>query len=439
MMHALYASGLLLATIYTSLVIVLDLHRNGFRSWIERPRGVFSIYFGLVHFVTPAIKYMTGMYRYHSSYPDEVLLINLVQDFLAYNIALMIFQFFNREASCPVVGHSDDLLVFKRVGFAVFTFGALFAAHDYWIIRSMGLQNFLMDRIYSSQERGSARALSFLMIPGLVLYMSSLILSKRRSWAPRYIAVVMILSITAYYFTITQRNSVMLAALLLLCTILIFGSHASTRYVPSRRFWGIALGMMTVVFVGYQMTVDRYSTGQSAYATQRREHALFYGLDGSFGNDEINDALEELPYRPLWGQTYLAGLLAFVPRAVWLDKPVGAGPQITNWIAPDSYVIGRSGISSVTTGLMFEAKMNFGRWGWPGVIVVWSVIVGFAFRRGRRSFDPLAKLIWTIVGISLVSMFVYYEFLGFVVHFALLIAPLLLVGLFRPHVRAATR
>lgn len=73
---------------------------------------------------------------------------------------------------------------------------------------------------------------------------------------------------------------------------------------------------------------------------------------------------------PLYGRTYIAGLLFFVPRAIWPDKPRGAGAYNGNLIFGSATLAsaGSGGEGGgVPTGPVGEAYWNFHI---PGVIIV---------------------------------------------------------------------
>ncbi|MEZ8724702.1 O-antigen polysaccharide polymerase Wzy, partial [Vibrio pomeroyi] len=70
------------------------------------------------------------------------------------------------------------------------------------------------------------------------------------------------------------------------------------------------------------------------------------------------------PSELLYGQSYLAALVGFVPRAFWSEKPLGGGPFMKNQISENSYdLTSGQNISSVTTGALAEAYINFGMLG----------------------------------------------------------------------------
>jgi hypothetical protein len=103
----------------------------------------------------------------------------------------------------------------------------------------------------------------------------------------------------------------------------------------------------------------------------------------------------------LYGQSYLAALFFFVPRAVWPEKPRGVGPMTNAYIyheremRPGELLQG----SGIPPGAMGEAYWNFY---YPGVILLY-MLVG-VFHRWlaallRRGADVPA--VWVLYALTL--------------------------------------
>lgn len=118
---------------------------------------------------------------------------------------------------------------------------------------------------------------------------------------------------------------------------------------------------------GYKITLDRYSVSDSDYFSERINNIPLYMLDGAFGNDEALLWMLENNHDLYLGLTYISGFLSFIPRFLWEDKPLGAGPILSNLVTPGSYILGGEGNTSLTTGLLTESVMNFG---WGGVFII---------------------------------------------------------------------
>ena len=175
----------------------------------------------------------------------------------------------------------------------------------------------------------------------------------------------------------------------------------------------LMIGFFSFGWYMYQTTIDRYVGVDHWYAQVALDNIGFTILDGPFGNDENLLWLLEHGHPLYWGQTYLSGLTNLIPRVIWPDKPLGAGPEIRNLIYPGSYVLGAEGNSSITTGFLTEARMNFGL---PGVLLVSAIWIWSVQRLVRsllRAQTVFAQtlLITTICFVT--GAFVYSEFLGF--------------------------
>lgn len=128
------------------------------------------------------------------------------------------------------------------------------------------------------------------------------------------------------------------------------------------------------------------------------------------------------------GQTYVAGLVSFVPRVFWKDKPVGAGPMLANIVKPGTYSLGdREGNSSLTTGIIIESYMNFSFIG----IILFSFIHGFLLSKityfSERVKDPLDIALFLITTHFLSMIIVNAEFLGAFSAYLFVILPLYLI------------
>ena len=121
------------------------------------------------------------------------------------------------------------------------------------------------------------------------------------------------------------------------------------------------------------------------------------------------------------------GLPILYQERFGLEKPVGGGPYLKNTIYPGSYVVGRSGNSSLTTGLITELHMNFGFFG----TLFGAIIYGFTLKRINISLFKVRRdinfviMMYLLVAFS--TMFVYSEFLGFFSRLIVTMIPLIFI------------
>src|SRR5690606_38045803 len=92
----------------------------------------------------------------------------------------------------------------------------------------------------------------------------------------------------------------------------------------------------------------------------KKKETFISSMNNAFGNHENIVWLLNADSPLLYGKTYIAGVSNFIPRKLWPGKPLGAGPILKNYIYPGSYIVGREGNSSLTTGFFTESLMNFG-------------------------------------------------------------------------------
>jgi hypothetical protein len=139
--------------------------------------------------------------------------------------------------------------------------------------------------------------------------------------------------------------------------------------------------------------------------------------------------LIENPYTRLRGWTYMAAVTNFVPRVLWSSKPLGGGPALKNMISPGSYVVGEEGNSSLTTGLMTEAMMNFGYVGVPVVTLVFGYLLGLISNRLNATIDPINLVIQAVLVLTFAFITFYSEFLGMIARLALTTLPLVFLAI----------
>lgn len=132
-----------------------------------------------------------------------------------------------------------------------------------------------------------------------------------------------------------------------------------------------------------------------------------------------------------YGQTYAAAVLSPIPRALWENKPLGGGPMLTNIVAPGSYALGQKrGNSSLTTGVVIEAYLNFGFLG----IIVGGFLHGFALgwltKWGNRSRWRYQAVVYWLTLFFFCEMLLYSEVLGALIRYGLICFPIIGIVVF---------
>ncbi len=92
-------------------------------------------------------------------------------------------------------------------------------------------------------------------------------------------------------------------------------------------------------------------------------------------NELIYAGLQSEEIKPLYGSSFLASLLFFIPRQFWPEKPVGFGKTMVAWYMPNYYHTEHS-LAGLYLG---EVIGNFGLWGlWIGPILIFLLFKALA-------------------------------------------------------------
>jgi oligosaccharide repeat unit polymerase len=160
------------------------------------------------------------------------------------------------------------------------------------------------------------------------------------------------------------------------------------------------------------------------------EEGVIEGLAFTYGSSENLLWLIEndKPDNYLYGQTYFAALVGFIPRSLWKDKPFGGGPYMQNLISAGSYDQNGTNISSTTTGVLAELYLNFG--------IVGMVLGPFLF---FVLIIVLFKVVFIFNGVLFVALFsallfrvfgyINAEFFGVTSHIITLLAAAIIIKL----------
>jgi len=420
----------------SAIVPLRILRKSGISSVAMNPLVLFSVYFGVVHFLTPLVKHLDGYYRYQNTYYDSTLLSVASLTFLLYHFAVGL-KVFSRPLSGAIGFKNDEYLRLNKLvklSLAIFAVGALAAWMDFKVVEDVvGVQSFISDRHLAAEERGSGRVLANLMIVGFALYIATNSVRSGFGGNKLLILACMLVGAFAYYSVISSRNSMLLMMLFGVAVYASSGKGAvkKTGLGTKNLFFLTAAALVTIGIV-YLFTVQRYGASDSDYAQNRLDKIGLYMLDGAFGNDEALLWMVEHDYNLLMGKTYLAAFLNVIPRGIWEGKPLGGGPELINMISPGSYVIGQQGNNSLTTGLLAEAMMNFGILGLFLTVFVWAAISRHLLKRIVTSNTLPLRILYVMVAVSFNTALLYSEFLGFVVRLGIYLLPIILIHYFRP-------
>ena len=188
------------------------------------------------------------------------------------------------------------------------------------------------------------------------------------------------------YFSVakTERKHFLVATLCLICLIICFFPTTISRYmaatiyigllillIPKMHkgtlfFWIFVLGLF-IVFPF--LNLFRYNTDISMMVFFRnlKNNFLVSYTEGHY--DAYMSLIITFRYIAEQGCTFgrqvIGGILFFIPRSIWPNKPIGSGAMMINYFSPGSF-------SNVSCTLIAECLLNFG---WVSIIIV-PIILG---------------------------------------------------------------
>lgn len=328
-----------------------------------------------------------------------------------------------------VKGRNRELNKIININILIFLVGAYFAYNNLSGILSIGVTEYLRDRISHGQGKGIQILFAHWTYLSAFIFIFCYFLSTKKKIKRKALFFTIIstaLSIT-YYTLNSNRNSIFTMLLIIGGAWIINNRMLNTKLSKKQAkiIGSIFLALIFAFTLFFNIGKERYAL----YASRHKEfeYSLVKSLNGAFGNHENILWLLENKHEKLWGQTYVAGFTNPIPRSLWPNKPLGAGPKLKNMIDPGSYVIGGERNSSLTTGYFTELQMNYGVVGMIIFPVAIAIFVGFLLRRLNRSKYIIVRITSFFTAIMFATMFYYAEFLGFYSRFFISLIPFLLI------------
>lgn len=432
----LYTLTLFLFGVVLVHLLVRSLRKYGTYGVGGTPLVLFPFFVLVIHVVVPLVKFDSGVYRYASRYDSDISallsFILLLSFCIAYVLIdkLLVAQF--KKINFRKTERNRRQLIDRPVYIFIiaclsFLIGAYGAYANYGSLDD----DYLADRISAGVGRGFSTQLPNFLMSASVLLLYIRLQLKAARWMRGLAGALFMLSMISafiYYNSINSRNSIFIFI------FLAFGVYSVLRpeLIRLSTAWLRKIGLVVVIGTAFTVLVisatqQRYS-GDNSYAEHRREHLVYYMLDGAFGNDENLIWMMSNPYDMNYGITYVAAFANLIPRAIWADKPLGAGPRLRNAIYPGSYVVGREGNTSYTTGLYTEAMLNFGVLGLVIIPALWALIATFFARKVMQNVGNVSQIMWAASLVLWSSSLMYAEFLGFFGRFVFTIIPILLAA-----------
>ncbi|MCX7799466.1 MAG: oligosaccharide repeat unit polymerase [Fimbriimonadales bacterium] len=334
------------------------------------PLAVFLAYFGFAFLVVPGFNLAFGIAFWQASYRPESIERSLLLSLL-FAAAAWAGWLACRPAEPAAPGDVRPLgrgpwlatlLALALVGFS----GLGLLAKS--VRDAGGLSNYFLLRNLLATGEGPSLLLTAVWqaIPALlVVELRARRLAQRPTgWLPWLLAGALALAVAVGLFQGSRTKALFPILAAGLCW-----AALRTGELPRRSKLGLLAAAASLAVLGGLLGIARESVaaGQAvrseAFAGPRLVTEAFREYENLWYLVEHEARLE-----PLGGSSFLAGVVFWVPRSLWPDKPFGGGPELVNFIWPWGYEPGRTdNRSSITPGLMAEGYMNFG---WPGIPLV---------------------------------------------------------------------
>lgn len=425
--------------ILLAILLILFL---GFLAYFIITRGIGAIYsnpivlgtifFAIIHLLMPLMQLNSDYFRYQDEYSTITVLISIilvVVGQLTFIIFFSRFKFDYYQVFREVKGRNREISKMVNVNIFIFLVGAYFAYQNLSVILSMGVTEYLRDRISHGVGKGTQLLFAHWTYLSSFIFIFCYFLATRKKLKRKalFFSIISIALSLTYYILNSNRNSILTILLIIVGAWLINKKSLNSRLNKrqGKILGGLVLGLIFAFTLFFNIGKERYAL----YASRHKEfkYSLVKSLNGAFGNHENIMWLLESDQEKLWGETYSAGFTNLIPRSFWPNKPLGAGPRLKNMIEPGSYVLGRKRNSSLTTGFFTELQMNFGALGIIIFPVIISIALGFLLRALSRSRYIIVRMGSFFTAVMFATMFYYGEFLGFYSRFVISIIPFFLI------------
>lgn len=371
-----------------------------------------SIYF-LVHFVLPVYFYLNNYNRYLSSNYLEKTYIESIQltffSYLVISIGYILYTLLCTKIEDPI-----RLNVIKNHNYVLVTililliFSCCCQLTVIIKILDYGRNEYLISRVHFGAGKGILTLSSQLML--VVSFISFALIYFKNPYKRAYKTIFIVSSIIGliYYSVIQYRNSVFVLCLLLLLYLFINNIDA-----VKRNFFLIISSLFLVVTIFYFMGLERIKQLNESKKKELKYSTLVF-LNNTFGNHENLNWLiqneDKTTYQ--YGATYLAAFQNFIPRAIWEDKPFGAGPLLKNYVSKNKYSTKNKYRSSLTTGLLTELKMNFNGLTFYLILFLYGTGIAALIKLYLLKCNLFLKLFYLVVIVNFTILIVYSEFSG---------------------------
>lgn len=425
----IFLSILLVFVLAFTLYYILD---KGIGAIFSQPVVLGTLFFTIIHLLLPHLQINEDYYRYQTEYALITIILSIVFVVVGQFLFMVFITRFDLDYFKLFNGLQVSNREIKRmlnVGFFVFLVGFYFSYQNLSIILSVGVTEYLRDRISFGQGKGMQLLFAHWTYVSAFIFIFCYFLAGNKKLKRR----ALILSILSfgmsmlYYFLNSNRNSIFI--MLLLVGGAWFINNKSLNVRANRKQMKRIFLMFVLVGVAFVLFFNIGKERYALYASRHKEfkYPVVKSLNGAFGNHENILWMLENDYQKSYGQTYIAGYMNIIPRKLWPNKPLGAGPKLKNFIDPGSYVLGGERNSSLTTGFFTELQMNYGVVGIVVFPVFIAIAMGMLLRYLNRSKYLIVKMVSFFTMILFFSQFYFAEFLGFFSRYFITVIPFILI------------
>ena len=328
------------------ILFIFHLTSGDLRLLAYRPLTLFLSVVVLVHGILPLLQLATGFQRYQATYASNTHLLAGFAVLLYVTPCVLMYRL--REGShlrrLPRYDVARPRMLSnsgKHVIFLVLLVPSVIAS--LFVVRNVlaiGVSEFMSDRINYSAGRGYLGLTANMLSVGYLAFLVRRLRGGRPFLGSRHKGWLLLSFLTLFFAFTGSRNSIFitLGSALLCYLLLVCAKPVRPRILHVAVVLAVAGGFSYLGNLRGEVAAGRSSGLGSG-------ELLVSGLNGAFGNHENLLWLIENGSRhdEQWGRTFLAGIVNVVPRNLWPDKPLGAGPVLKNFIHPGSYELGHPG------------------------------------------------------------------------------------------------
>jgi oligosaccharide repeat unit polymerase len=408
-----------IALLITSLFFIKKIPEKGWLARITHPLGFFTIFFAFVYYFVPILQIIGDVSRYKETFEYDNLNTYLAAIF-SFIFQMAVYFGYRitgggridkstiRNAALNFDRKSGILLIISSFLFFIgvyFSYGIVqYIVTDY--------ANYMTDRIDYLSGYGYQLILLKFSSVSVLLLMFCAIKNNNIKWRASILTVILI-NFVINAMIGSRTSSIILIIYLLFSIYLIYvGKNIKKLIFLSIPILIIVFSMITYLGqIRDAIKVEGINFSNDEIFSKSTWKNNIESVSINYGMTELASKYMSLEKNPAYGATFIAGLVNFVPRAIWDEKPTGGGPFLVNTLNPGAYNLGKGGNSSLTTGIVLESYMNFS---WLGFVVgfIYGLIISKLVKYSLRLRNSVSVIIFILLWFALGMSFVSAEFLG---------------------------